>query len=372
MTYKSLPIRGPFKGINSDTPSPESQPNEFDDVLNFFVRKGRLHSRVQLATFVPTIPNNQIGRYIGKFKDANGKLHTFVFAGYASGQTPAFMLTVGPPTLNPLAIPGLTAGQLGSNSLFTDAHIQNQIYFANGGYPLSYLDGSNAVQFAGDTPGTCNFLAVNANHLIQAYCIEPALGQTGSTTYPRRVRWSASGNPLEWSTATDFTAGLNDLLEIPDDITGINTLGYSSYVWRSNGVTVMYPTGDGLSPFDFFNYSLAPDGVGNFFPYSLATYTNWCNLVAQDNIYRFDTSSGFTPIGGLSRKKIYTDLASATGDQVWGRVIPNLDLGFDFLCYMLTIPGPNVTWIYTYDDGQWVRFSSSQGYLTAVRTVYTS
>jgi len=280
------------------------------------------------------------------------------------------MLSIAPFTLNALTIPGLATGQQGSNQLFTDAHIQNQIYFANGGYPLSYLDGSANVQFAGDTPGTCNFLAVNTSHLVQAYCIEPALGQTGSKVFSRRVRWSASGNPLEWDPTLDFTAGLNDLLEVPDDITGLNTLGRNSFVWRSNGITVMFPTGIGLSPFDFENFSLAPDGVGNFFPYSLATYTNWCTFVAQDNIYRFDVSS-MTPIGGLTKKKIYADLAGNNGDQVWGRIVPHFTLGYDFLCYMLTIPGPNVTWIYTFDDGQWVRLSSSHGYLTAVRTVYT-
>jgi hypothetical protein len=368
MTFQSLPIRGPFRGINSDTPSPESAPNEFDDILNFFVRKGRIQSRPALGNFSS---DAFLTRYLGKFKDANGNFHTFRLVNYQSGQTPAYMLTTGPTTWNALAIPGLAAGQLGSSQLFTDAHIQNQIYFANGGYPLAYLDGSNTVQFAGDTPGTCNFLAVNVSHLIQAYCIEPATGQTGSTIFPRRVRWSASGNPLEWSTATDFTAGSNDLLDVPDDITGINTLGYPTYVWRSNGITVMYPTGQGLSPFQFYNYSLAPDGVGNFFPYSLATYTNWCTFVAQDNIYRFDGSS-MTPLGGMTKKKIYADLAANSGDQIWGRIVPNFTLGYDFLCYMLTIPGPNVTWIYTFDDGQWVRFSSSSGYLTAVRTVYTN
>ncbi len=370
MTYQTLPVKGPFQGIVSDTPSPQGPLNDFDDILNFFVRKGRIQSRPVLNPFIATVPNNAFIRYEGKFKDANGSLHTFFLTSYSAGQTPAYMLSIAPFTLNALTIPGLATGQQGSNQLFTDAHIQNQIYFANGGYPLSYLDGSANVQFAGDTPGTCNFLAVNTSHLVQAYCIEPALGQTGSKVFSRRVRWSASGNPLEWDPTLDFTAGLNDLLEVPDDITGLNTLGRNSFVWRSNGITVMFPTGIGLSPFDFENFSLAPDGVGNFFPYSLATYTNWCTFVAQDNIYRFDVSS-MTPIGGLTKKKIYADLAGNNGDQVWGRIVPHFTLGYDFLCYMLTIPGPNVTWIYTFDDGQWVRLSSSHGYLTAVRTVYT-
>ena len=368
MTYQPQVVRGPFQGVVSDTPFTEAPLNAFDDVVNFFVRKGRIQSRPNLGAFSS---DGLLTRYLGKFKDANGNFHTFRLVNYGAGQTPAYMLTTGPITWNALAIPGLAAGQLGSSQLFTDAHIQNQVFFANGGYPLSYLDGSNAVQFAGDTPGTCNFLAVNVSHLIQAYCTEPATGQSGSTVFPRRVRWSASNNPLEWNTITDFTAGSNDLTDVPDDITGINTLGYPSYVWRSNGITVMYPTGQGLSPFQFYNYSLAPDGVGNFFPYSLATYTNWCVFVAQDNIYRFDGSS-MTPIGGMTKKKIYADLAANNSDQIWGRIVPNFTLGYDFLCYMLTIPGPNVTWIYTFDDGQWVRFSSSQGYLTAVRTVYTN
>src|SRR6516225_9288106 len=198
MTYQVAPIRGPFKGINSDTPSPESGPTEFDDILNFFVRKGRIQSRPALGAYLPSSPNNQITRYIGKFKDANGNFHSFTLKGYQFGQTPAYFITAGP-VENALTIPALVTGQQGSNQLFTDAHIQNQVFFSNGGYPLMYLDGSSAVQFAGDTPGTCLFLAVNSNHLVQAFCIEPATGQTGSTVFPRRVRWSASGNPLEWN-----------------------------------------------------------------------------------------------------------------------------------------------------------------------------
>lgn len=370
MTNRQLPIRGPFRGINSDTPSPESAPNEFDDVLNFFVRKGRIQTRPQLGAFTQGDP---IAREIGSFKDANGNFHTFKLDNYISGQTPAYMLNPGgsPYSWSILSFPALASGQLGSNLPFATVYIANQVFFANGGYPLAYLDGSNSVQFTLDAPGTCRFLCVLANHLVQANCTEPAPGTSGSANFPRRVRWAASGNPQEWNPNTDFTAGVNDLLEVPDDITSINTMGYNAWVWRTNGLSVMYPTGIGLSPFDFFNYSLAPDGVGNFFPYSMATYTNWCTFVAQDNIYKFDQST-FTPLGGLSKKKIYADLANASGDQVWGRIIPNLTVGFDFLAYVLTIPGPNISWIYTFDDGQWVRFSSSQGYLTALRTVYTS
>jgi len=370
MAQQPLLIRGPFQGVISDTPSPEGPLTDFDDVLNFFVRKGRIQSRPQLNTYFAASGGNPFVRYIGNFKDANLNYHTFMLANYAAGATPAYMLTPGP-TLNPLAIPGLPAGQLGSNLPFTDAHTQYEVFFANGGYPLAYLDGSNAVQFAGDTPGTCRFLGINANHLIQAYCTEPATGQTGSQNYPRRVRWSGSANQLEWNPLVDFTAGVNDLLEVPDELTGMSTLFGYTFLWRINGITVMYPTGNGLSPFSFENYSLAPDGIGNYFPYALSTFDNRTVFISQYDIHLFDSST-FSSLGGQTKKRIFADLAANSGDVVWGRILPNLGLGFDFLCYILTIPGPNVSWIYTYDDQQWVRFSSSSGVLSAVRNVYTS
>lgn len=367
MTLKQLPIRGPFQGVVSDLPSVEAPPAAFDDVLNFFVRKGRVQSRPVLNAFVGS---SQLPRRMGSFKDANGNWHTYVLCSYIATQTPAYMLTSGP-TLNALTIPGLVTGQLGSNLPFGEVNVQNQVFFCNGGYPLAYLDGSNAVQFVTNVSGTGRFLAVNVNHVIMAWCTEPAKGQAGSADFPRRVRWSASGNPLEWLTANDFTAGSNDLLDVPDDITGLCTIGYPTFVWRTNGYTIMYPTGNGLSPFSFSNATVSEDGEGSFFPYALSTYGRRSVVISQENVNVFDGNS-LTPIGGLSRNKIFNDLASAAGDQVTGQILPNFTLGYNFLCYVLNIPGPNVSWIYTFDDGQWVRFSSSQGYLTAVRTVYTS
>ena len=370
MTIKPQMIRGPFQGVVSDLVAPQGPLTDFDDVLNFFVRKGRAQSRPRLNVYLAEATGNPKIRTMGSFKDQNGVLHTYFLVNYLPGQTPAYMLSPGP-VLNPLLIPGLTTGQNGSSLPFAVGSIQNQVYFANGGYPLAYLDGSNTVQFAGNTPGTCRFLAVNVSHLIQAYCTEPASGIALATDYPRRVRWSATNNPQQWDPLADFTAGFNDILDVPDDITGLCTSGRNTWVWRTNGLTVMFPTGVALAAFGFENYSVSEDGIGNVFPYALSTFGNQTVCISNYDVHSFD-GTAFTGIGGPNRKKIFNDLADAAGDFVWGRILPNFTLGYDFLCYMLTIPGPNVTWIYTFDDGQWVRFSSSSGYLTAARTVYTS
>jgi hypothetical protein len=90
-------------------------------------------------------------------------------------------------------------------------------------------------------------------------------------------------------------------------------------------------------------------------------------FIAADDIYKFD-ASGFTPIAGQRAKKsIFADLANATSpNAVQGFVVSQLGPGFDFLSYWLTIPGPNVTWIYHHDEDNWVRFTSSAGSLAKI------
>lgn len=366
MTLKRFPLRGPFQGVVSDVPSPEGQPTDFDDVVNFLVRKGVVHTRPRLNLFSQ---DTTTPRSFGTFKDLFGNFHTYKLVEYLSGQTPGYALdTLG--AWNPLAFPALTAGQLGSTLPFAEAFTQNQVYFANGGYPLWYMDGSATIKVAGNVPGSCRFLAVNVSHLIEGYCIEPAPGTTGSLILPRRVRWSGSNNPQSWDPATDFTSGFNDLLDVPDEITGLSTNSRNSYVWRTNGITVMFPTGVGLAAFDFENFSIAPEGVGNAFPYALSTYDNRTAFISNYDLHLFDSSS-FSDIGGMNTKRIFRDLADNTGDVVWGKLIPGFP-GIDFLSYWLSIPGPDVTWVYSLKDNLWVRFASSVGLLTALRTVVTS
>jgi hypothetical protein len=336
----------------------------FDDVLNFFVRKGVAHTRQRLDLF--TNQDLTTPRTFGTFKDVLGNYHTFKLVNYPAGAPPAFALDSAG-NWNALAIPGLASGQAGSNLPFAVAYIQNQLYFANLGYPLWYLDGSATVKSA-NSPGTCKFLAVNVNHLIQACTIEPP-PNTGGTIFPNRVRWSASNNPQQWDPGVDFTAGFNDLLDVPDEITGLSTNGRNTFVWRTNGLTVMFPTGLALAAFDFENFSNSPEGVGNMFPFALSTYDNQTASIAADDLYLFDGNS-FAGFGGMNKKKIFADLASAAGDVVWGKTIAGFP-GIDFKSYWLTIPGPNITWVFAFESQQWVRFSSSNGYLTALRTVAT-
>lgn len=358
MTYQDFQVIGPFKGIYDSVPDPNSPPESFRDVLNFFSRKGRLQTRPRLNTFVAP-PDGAIVRSMQTFLDVNGNLHTLCLttqnAYYIdqSGVYTALTLPVGVTTL------------IGTSLPYAVQYINDRLYFCNGSTPVLYCDGEADLKVAGNVQGGCRYMAVNAAHLLLAYMTEPFYGEVGSKDYKKRVRWSKSGIPDNW---TDFSSGFNDLLEVPDAITGMAALGSVTAVFRSNGITMAYPTGVGLSPFRFEQYSYSPKGVGNQFPYSLAIYNRQAVFAASDDIYIID-SSNLTPIGGSCKRRIFNDLEQSSGDVVAGFIVPRFGVGFDFLSYWLSIPGINVTWVFHYDEQSWVRFESSYGRLTCINNV---
>jgi len=259
-------------------------------------------------------------------------------------------------TYNELTLPGgITDLSLPSNlSLpFGMCNLINRVYFSNGGQRVMYTDGSADVQFAGDVPGAARFMCTLASHLLLGYTTEPEPGVTGSTEQTFRLRWSVPGDPNDW---TSFGSGFEDVLEVPDRITGLVTLGRNAYLFRKNGISIISPTGDGLAPFAIENFSISPKGVGNTYPYALAIYANVCAFVSSSEIFHFNGVE-LQPIGGKAKKRIFTDLAAASNaDVVTAYIVPNMGLSYDYLSYWLCIPGPNVAWVYSFDDQNWQPF----------------
>lgn len=362
-----LNIIGPFVGV-VDGPSPGEPPSAFDDVLNFLCRKKRIHTRPKLTTF-GSPPDGSIIRLVTSFVDVLGKIHTLALT-----TKNAFFITAGP-VWNPLTYPGGITNLDGTALPYGWVNMLHRVYFSNGSKKVLFADGESSIKLAGNVQGTARFLAEQASHLILGYTTEPELGSPGSMNFGRRVRWSASGNPDAWDPSITFSAGLKEFEEVPDRLAGLFSLGRNTFVGRSNGFSVMYPTGIGTTPFAFEHFSTAPEGVGIAYPYTLSVYGNIAAFVAQDDIY-VHTGFQIFPIGDTqgrnTKKKIFKDLSLASGDHVWATIIPKLGPGVDYLSYWLTIPGVNVTWVYHFDEGNWVRFSSTQGRLTALGAVATS
>lgn len=354
MTYQQFPVVGPFKGFVDSMPSPHNPPNAFDEIVNFICRKGRFQTRPRIQS-VGAPPDNAIIRYMKTYTDVMGFMHTLCLT-----TKNAYALTSGP-TFNPLTYPAGVTTLEGTALPYGTVVTNGRIYFSNGSKRIIYTDGEASLKDA-NAPGSARFLAMNAAHLIAAYTNEPEPGEVGSIAFPIRVRWSKSGDPNDW---TAFGSGANDLVEVPDEITGLATLGRNTVVLRTNGFTAMVPTGDGAAPFNFENVSLSPLGIGNRYPYSLATYADMAAFVSHNEIYTINAGMGLEPIGTNAKKRIFRQIADSQADVIMGFPVSQLGPGIDYLSYWLVIP-PDHCWVYHFDEGNWQEFQADFGRVTFV------
>lgn len=236
--------------------------------------------------------------------------------------------------------------------------VNNRVYFCNGSIPLSYIDGEVDFKISGNVPGACRFLTVNQAHMIGAVWTEPAPNQPGGQFFPNRVRWSDSGNFDNWDESTlDSTAGVDDLINVPDSISGLSTIGVSSYLYRTNGISQMTATGSAVSPFSITNFSQSPVGEGCAYPYSLTSHNNVDRFIGNYDVWAFD-GTNFTPLmDGKCNAKFFADLQGAAGGPVRGMITTVLDNGFQYLGYVVTIPGTNFAWILNIAEGSWNRMA---------------
>jgi hypothetical protein len=352
------PTQGPWAGqISSSMPKTALPANAFESVLNWFTVRGRLQPRPKINSYVTAADGLPV--YGARsFLDVNSNSHTILLT-----TKNAYALTSGP-TLTALTFPaGVT--DLGSVARpFGIAAILNRVYFSNGVVPLLYTDGGSALRIAGDVPGSARFLATIGGHLMTAYLRE------NGVDYTNRLRWCDAGNPNSWK---EGTSGFNILFEVPDEITGLIGSSRSAFCFRSNGITVITPTGLGTNPFVFEHLTTEPEGIGNKYPYALAAYGNrWTIMVSDDDVYGVNLPN-LEPLGGSVNREIFKDINSANGPIV-GRILPNLGVAYNFPAYYLTIPkaGTSTTWVLSLRESTWQKMESSAGAMTMMATVLTA
>jgi hypothetical protein len=343
------PLISGWKGWDNSGPSLLLDPSSFKRITNWFINKGRLYPFLRLADF-PSLPgNNPTVLGLRTFQDALGNFHTL----FLNSTQPFYLNPDG--TYNALLDPNGNSFNPTSSSVFATEVFLNQVFFTNGGAPLSYVQGDQNFYQAGNVPGSSFFLGKLADHLLMINTIEPAAGQLGSMNFTNRVRWSASGDPLQWDASVDLTAGAVELADCEDQLTGWATIGPTGFAFRNNGISIFSPTGVGTAPFYIENLSIGPSGIGCNIPYTLATYGPFCAFVALDDIYLFD---GGAPqaFGGMAKKSIFRDIYASVA-PVTGYLLGTLLGGTDFLSYWLSCPqSGDVTsmWVYHFDSRSWV------------------
>jgi len=363
-----MPYRKPaiadWKGWDNSAPSILLEPNSFKRITNWLINKGRLYPFPKLGDF-PSLPgNNPTVLGMRTFQDALGNFHTL----FLNSDQPFYLNPDG--TYNPLLDVNGNGFSPKSSAFYSIEVYLNQAFFANGGPKLAYVQGDQGFYTAGNVPGTCFFLGKLASHLMMINTIEPVAGTLGSMNFPARVRWSASGNPLEWDLSVDLTAGAEDIADVEDQLTGWATIGSNGYAFRNNGITVFSPTGIGTAPFYIENFSIGPQGVGCSIPYTLAIYGPFCAFVALNDIYLFDGGAPI-PIGGKAKRSIFRDIYSSV-KPVSAYMMGTLLGGTDFLSYWISCPQTEDTtsmWIYHFDSQTWVNETFPFGALSYFQNV---
>lgn len=379
--YFEIEYTGPYTGLHVQAPETLIPDTASPSMSGVQLRNAELRSMPVFALkFITPDSTPVLGQY--SFLDVNGITHTVLWT--ARG---AYQLSQNNPPVN-------SAWSLLQGPAFTNFNpvayrsFANVLYYTNGGSFVGSWDGitqtvtstftfgdtSIASSVAGisktDAPtvvsGTTGPLALGGlffgeldNHLILLnVTVLDQLGVNATNqgtiiNFPQRVWWSANGLPNQWDAVANVNAGSSDFLDCPDSITGYITIGTAGYIFRTNGITQMTPTGSGVVPFQFDHLWASDHGVGNIYPWSVASYGAFACFISTEQVYQMGINS-FSDIGGTARDAIFADLSLASNNPV-AMVVPTEMLGYVYLTYRIAIPLTTFTreYIYSLEQKSW-------------------
>lgn len=369
---KNSVSKPPFKGWLDGASSAVLDSTSFRQITNWMIRFNRI------TPFFQSIHWLQTGDLAGAvlmaartYTNAQGFLHTVLLTNQGWGEVKndgsGGLITYNYEPQYPT---------ISDSNLYSLAVYNGQLYFVNGLIPLSYHKGDGQIWASGpgtvdpntgiltpgipyatgDFPGSSFFLAAFADRLLAINTVEPYVLSAGSTNYPTRIRYSAVNNANEWDFTIDASAGVFQISDAEDALSGWVTINQTGFAFRKNGITAINSTGNPAEPFFVENFSVGPEGVGCFLPYTLSAYGTLACFIAQDDVYSF-SGGGPSAIGGTAKKSIFRDLASASSTP-FGQMIGSFGHFVDYLTYWLAIPQSNDSftslWIYHFDDTSWL------------------
>jgi len=136
------------------------------------------------------------------------------------------------------------------------------------------ISGNDAV--LGGSPPKARFMQAFGPYLVLAYIND------GGTTYYSRVQWCDTGLPETWSGGN---AGSTDLLEDPDDITGLGVFGGLLTVHKANSIYVAQL----VTTSDVFRFERKATGVGAVAGATIANIPSGEQIfLAADGIHLFN------------------------------------------------------------------------------------
>jgi hypothetical protein len=357
---------GPWKGLSVQAPPNLIDDHEFPAMSNVFLHNGSIASAPNFAGFATPLANDFF-RGMGSFQDASLTWHTFGI----TNSSKLYELTI------PGGIPTWTLrndyAEAGGTAAVSWRVFNGVLYWVDGTVNAKSWDGAatfvkGAFQVAGNSVGGF-YIDELGQHVILLSTHE------NDGFHTKRIRWSAIGLPTQFDPAVNINAGLNDFIDVADDISGDMMLGRVGYIYHRTGIIEMAPTGVGTAPFDFNHVWNSQDGTGSLYPYCTCQFGSTGAFVSAEDVYLVQNYQ-FSPIGGKARDAIINALASfyfpapsmsslinaGATSQPYTAIIPGYTNRFPYLVLQIILPiaGPATTiYQYSLETQYWEQFSTA-------------
>ena len=223
-------------------------------------------------------------------------------------------------------------------------------------------------------PGLSTVSAVYGNMSAETAIIEAAPVIT-ITNFPYQYAWSAPEgayaqfNPLTTQNGVNVAtgAGLNNLPDVEDIITGIFNTGPTQFILRNQGITEVSPLSNGINPFDFNHLWASHKGIGTIYPNTVCQYGSLGAFFADIGIFSFGYE-GMNEVDSKASSAIYNDLiGTCQGNNLAAGLGPLYIQGevYNSLVLVATDRTNNPViyyWVYNFKTGEWYRFQSTHNH----------
>lgn len=343
--YNEIKYEAPYRGWNTQAPENLIPASDSPYLQNFMLRNAEIRSFPRMIQGVPYLPTKQPIRGVNSFIDNNGYHHTVAFT-----DSDLWQLIY---NQNRQWLWNRVASFNGSGQPYASHVFLNKIYWTSLTPGVYYWDGIKREPELSTAYFGAKFLGELGFHLLLLNTIE--VEATEVVNYRQRIRWTPSGLINVWDPAVNMGAGYNDQIDVPDEITGYLNIGKNGFIFRTNGITQMSLTGRAAAPFSFDHLWASDRGIGNIYPYSIASYGSLGIFISREEVYKI-SASNFEPIGMGARDQIFNDLDSSIAAPI-AYITSGYHKRFVYLAYHLFIPVYNgcIVWIYNLEDKNWTR-----------------
>lgn len=194
-----------------------------------------------------------------------------------------------------------------NNERWSWSILTSKLYFSNGNDYIQVWDGTGTATDLDTTDAVkARYIIGYADRLIQADYFD-----NSGNRQPYSIKWSANGDPSDW---TDSTAGEADLLDTKYYIQGLGEIGGQLLIYKTDSITFAHRTGNSTSPIAF---GKEKPGIGCIAPHSIVPVQGTNAFIGRSDIYIIQGTSA-TSIGKPIRDKLFelvneTELTQAYG-----------------------------------------------------------